>query len=271
MADLFASIDNFRNILDTETDADSPDNETTYGAIRMNIETLLMATWQTAAASTCTSDPSNDANGYFYDTVPSWTNDSQNGRLLVITNGNGKGQIYEIDDTTAASDRLSCTGDNIYADGVRSGDGYIIFYDFRDSGHDHDGINSASLQAFASQSDQETGTEAAKAVTPSVQQYHQSASKGWGKANAAGAIQGTAYNCTVSDIAAGRITYTWGTDFSSTNYGVEITVRSTGFVAARVDGNVADLAGAITFICEIADGTDTDPSFWYAAAFGDQA
>jgi len=55
--------------------------------------------------------------------------------------------MYTIDDTDDANDRLVCTGDNLYADGVRSGDSYKILYDLKNNtdGHNHDGVNSPSV------------------------------------------------------------------------------------------------------------------------------
>lgn len=140
----FWTFGNIRTLLDTETDHDSPGSEELVSQIRENIEALFMSLLDTGVSGTATSDPSNDANGYFYDTAGGWTNDLHNGRTLLITSGAAKGNMYTIDDTVDASDRLDCTGDNLYADGVRSGDSYKILYDLlvNTDGHDHDGVNS---------------------------------------------------------------------------------------------------------------------------------
>ena len=140
----FWSIAALRTILATETDADSPGSEELLYQIRENIEAILMLAFAVAPASTCTADPSNDALGYFYDTVPAWTDDLHNGRTLLIKSGAAIGNMYTIDNTDDANDRLDCTGDNLYADGVRSGDSYLILYDIKNNqdGHDHDGVNS---------------------------------------------------------------------------------------------------------------------------------
>lgn len=45
---IFTGIDALRMVLETETDANSPDNETTYGAIRKAIETLFLLLLGTA-------------------------------------------------------------------------------------------------------------------------------------------------------------------------------------------------------------------------------
>jgi hypothetical protein len=140
----FWSLAALRTILDTETDANSPGSEELMSQIRENIEALILLLLGTGISGTATSDPSNDANGYFYDTGSAWTDDLHNGRTLLITSGAAKGNMYVIDDTVNGSDRLDCTGDNLYADGVRSGDSYKILYDLKvnTDGHDHDGINS---------------------------------------------------------------------------------------------------------------------------------
>lgn len=140
----FWTFGNIRTLLDTETDHDSPGSEELMSQIRENIEALFMLLLDTGVSGTATANPSNDANGYFYDTAGGWTNDLHNGRTLLITSGLAKGNMYTIDDTVDASDRLDCTGDNLYADGVRSGDAYKILFDLKvnTDGHDHDGVNS---------------------------------------------------------------------------------------------------------------------------------
>jgi len=149
--EIFRAISNLRMVLDSETDADSPDNETTYKAMREMIEILFQLMLDTGVSGTATSDPPDDTTGYFYDTNESWTDDLHNGRTLVICSGNAKGNFYTIDDTDDANARLVCTGDNLYSDGVRSGDDYKILYDIKTNtdGHNHDGINSptATIQA----------------------------------------------------------------------------------------------------------------------------
>jgi len=140
----FWDVTALRTILATETDYDSPGSEELVSQIRENIEALFLLLLKVEAGS-ATSDPSNDSNGYFYDTAAGWTDDEHNGRTLLITSGTAIGNTYTIDDTVAASDRIACTGDNLYSDGVRSGDTYIILYDLTNTaGHDHDGVNSKS-------------------------------------------------------------------------------------------------------------------------------
>jgi len=141
----FFDITALRMLLTTETDANSPGSEELMAQIRENIEALLIL-YAKAASGTLTSDPPNDMTGWAIDTGAGFTDDQHNGRTLLMTSGNAIGNFYTIDDTEAANNRVECAGDNLYADGVRSGDTYLIFYDLtHDGAHDHDGINSAAI------------------------------------------------------------------------------------------------------------------------------
>ena len=147
--EIFNAISDFRVVLNTETDADSPINETSYGALRKAVETVIMLTYNTGHDGSLTADPSNSTDGQVTDTAATWSADEHNSRTLLITSGAGKGNIYTIDDTLtgvagSTSFRLDCAGDNLYADGVRSGDDYRVLYDLKvsSSGHNHDGVNS---------------------------------------------------------------------------------------------------------------------------------
>jgi len=143
------TLSNFRPILTTETDADSGATEELMSQLRENIECLLMLMFGTGVTGSATEDPPNDTTGVLTDSARSWDVDVHNGRTLVITSGLAAGFCYTIDDTTATT--LVCTGDNLYADGVRSGDTYMIFHDIKNNadGHNHDGVNSAELQLAA--------------------------------------------------------------------------------------------------------------------------
>jgi len=143
------TLSNFRPILTTETDADSGATEELMSQLRENIECLLMLMFGTGVTGSATEDPPNDTTGVLTDSARSWDVDVHNGRTLVITSGLAAGFCYTIDDTTATT--LVCTGDNLYADGVRSGDTYMIFHDIKNNadGHNHDGVNSAELELAA--------------------------------------------------------------------------------------------------------------------------
>ena len=139
--EIFRAISNLRLVLETETDYDSPDNELTYKAIREMIEILYQLTLDTGDSGTATGNPTETT---LTDYFKSYSVDEHNGRTLVICSGNAKGNFYTIDDTTATT--IVCTGDTLLSDGVLSGDDYKILYDIKThtSGHNHNGVNSAS-------------------------------------------------------------------------------------------------------------------------------
>jgi len=143
----WSGLSQLRTILDTETDGESPLSQALMDQIRENIESLFMILLDTGVSGTATSDPPDDTTGYFYDTAGGWSDHDHDGHTLLITSGSAKGNMYTIDDTDDANDRLVCTGDNLYADGVRSGDSYKILYDIKANtdGHNHDGVNSPSV------------------------------------------------------------------------------------------------------------------------------
>jgi hypothetical protein len=95
-------------------------------SIDSHVKNNISVYYDGAFSGTATSDPSNDANGYFYDSGFGFVDDEFNSFTLFITSGSASGNSYTIDDTVAASNRLDCTGDNLYSDGVRSGDTYIL-------------------------------------------------------------------------------------------------------------------------------------------------
>lgn len=146
---IFTGIDALRMVLETETDANSPDNETTYGAIRKAIETLFLLLLGTGDSGSATSDPPDNTTGVLTNTGAAYDVDEHNGRTLLITSGNARGNIYTIDDTAATT--ITCTDDNLYSDGVRSGDDYAVLFDVKvnTDGHDHDDVNSKPVVGVA--------------------------------------------------------------------------------------------------------------------------
>ena len=137
------SIAALRTILSTETDADSDLNEELMSQIRENIEAMIMLMFYTGDDGSCTSDPSPVTT--IHDTDGVYAVNEYNGCVVVITSGTAKGNFYQIDATTAIS--LVCTGEDLYADGVRSGDTYKVFFDLKNThGHAHDGIDSAVVE-----------------------------------------------------------------------------------------------------------------------------
>ena len=146
---IFTGIDALRMIVETETDANSPDNETTYAAIRKAIECLFLLFAATGDDGTATSNPPDDTTGVLTDSAGGYDVDEYNGCTLLMTSGTARGNFYTIDDTTATT--LICTGDNLYSAGVRSGDYYVVLYDIKvnTDGHDHDDVNAKLVTGVA--------------------------------------------------------------------------------------------------------------------------
>jgi hypothetical protein len=71
-----------------------------------------------------TQNPPNNTTGVLTDSAGGYSTDEHNGHCLYITSGVALGEWYIIDDTTATT--LVCSGDNLYTDGVRSGDTYDV-------------------------------------------------------------------------------------------------------------------------------------------------
>jgi len=147
----WTALSQLRTIPATETDYDSPNSEELLEQIRENIEALFMLLLDTGDSGSATSNPPNDTTGVLTDTAGGYSTDEHNGRTLFIKSGLAIGNLYTIDGTTATT--LVCTGDNLYADGVRSGDTYKVLYDLKvnTDGHDHDGANSKQINASIDQ------------------------------------------------------------------------------------------------------------------------
>jgi len=133
----------YRSILESETNTGADINKELMDQIRENLEALLMLTFCTGDSGTATSDPGDNTSGILVDTGANYGTDVHNGRVLLITSGLAIGNMYQIDDTSA--NNINCDGDNLYADGVRSGDSYRVLYNVKDTtgGHTHNGIDSA--------------------------------------------------------------------------------------------------------------------------------
>lgn len=148
MSDPFSNVNLLRIILESETDADSPGSEELMSQIRENWEVLTMLAFYTGDDGTATSDPPNDTTGILTDTGATYDVDEHNGRSLVMIDGLAAGNVYTIDDTTATT--LVCTGDNLYADGVRQNDAYKVFYNLKHtSAHTHDDVDSVAVTGVA--------------------------------------------------------------------------------------------------------------------------
>lgn len=133
----------------------------------------------------------------------------------------------------------------------------------------------------ATQAKQEAGTDATSAITPSVQQYHPSSAKCWGKATVSGAVPTLAvsYNINgITDTNTDQLTVTIETDFSTANYAclVSIEAATTSLSASTTSllafvRNATFAAGSFVIqACEIDVGAATDPASWSWACYGDQ-
>lgn len=139
-----------------------------------------------------------------------------------------------------------------------------------------------SVGNAASQAEMEAGTATDRYVTPQGMNWHPGVAKCWGKANGTGTSLLANWNIAgISDTGTGRLGWTVGTDFSSTNWSALTSLQriATTLTVATVDlgggtfRNAGQTAGVIE--SENYDETATtnvaqDPEFYYMAGFGDQ-
>jgi hypothetical protein len=187
--------------------------------------------------------------------------------LVTVFHTDGTNQVDLFECTLLASEAL-----------VFNEHGFWTHYDA--SGHEY---AKASLP-FASQAELEAATEANRAISPLLLPKHPAIAKFWAFGSGSGAtfdpFFGTHFNLTsVTDTAAGRITFTIATDFSSANWACVATVRRTStsltvtnlkFCAIR---SASQAAGSVEIECW--DGTavtavQEDPDRYFVAGYGDQ-
>lgn len=129
------------------------------------------------------------------------------------------------------------------------------------------------LQA-ATQAEMETATSTTTAVSPGRTQYHPGVAKVWAYITVAGGTPSldASHNVTsITDTAAGAVTVTIATDFSSANYAaIASGVTAAGAIA---NANVRTGQAAGSFIVRTyntSSGADTDNLNLAVVAFGDQ-
>jgi hypothetical protein len=135
------------------------------------------------------------------------------------------------------------------------------------------------LIELAVQTEMETATDVARAVTPGRQKYHPGHPKLHFRADAAGAIvgvSGTDYvNMTsVTDTAVGIIDCTIATDFANTNYNIVVGTVLSGSSNTSCSLDTSSGFAAGTFRMRgVNEGTSgaADPTNYAAVGFGDQA
>lgn len=133
----------------------------------------------------------------------------------------------------------------------------------------------------AAQSDQETATSVALAVTPGRQQYHPSAAKFWVNATGNSTTMVASYNmASWANTGAGDADGTIATDFSSANWCGVVTILDSTLAWDATYTEAAGLnamaAGTFGVLCSrMQDGgtaaaTLQHPDSWHVAGFGDQ-
>lgn len=136
--------------ISTQTDADSPVSQALMDKLRLFSEQLLVMGYQTGS-SCAIATISTGTNTEITASSSGAADGDHDGRTILITTGLAKGNMYTIDATSSgATYKLTMTGDNLYADGVRDTDSFKIIYDqlVNTDGHDHDGINSKDVSAI---------------------------------------------------------------------------------------------------------------------------
>src|SRR5262249_753618 len=124
---------------------------------------------------------------------------------------------------------------------------------------------------ISAQSDQETGTAVNKVVTPGRQQFHPSAAKGWAQMNISGSATASYNVSSITDQGTGLAAVSWGTDFSSVNYGINVTKQSDlPWIVGTRSGGSGQTAGTTDLSSADFNSNAGDPTTMYCAAFGDQ-
>jgi len=130
----------------------------------------------------------------------------------------------------------------------------------------------AGVIEVAIQSEQETGTDVVRAVTPGRQHFHLSACKCFGFTTGGGTpvLHANSYNMTsITDTATGRLTVTIATDFSSANW-IGVLTCGCATNANRMTSTVTKAAGSVILEASSAATTLADPGTgWDWAFFGD--
>ncbi len=138
-------------------------------------------------------------------------------------------------------------------------------------------ISRSSPVSYASQAQQEAGSSTTVAVSPGTQQYHDSALKGWGSVTWSGGTPtlNDSYNVSgIVDDAAGRITFTWDTDFSSVNYCVVAMGKRDAAgnldINAGIDSTASNPAVGACAVAFNIGASGADPTVGCVMASGDQ-
>lgn len=122
---------------------------------------------------------------------------------------------------------------------------------------------------LATSAEVQTGTDAARVITPSTFRSHSGSIKGWVKADTGGG-QVVAYNVTsLSDRGTGQVDVTWGIDFSGVHYVAGGAAQSDALRTVTVHNSVTPTATLTVFDCFDSAGNLADPNNWHLWAMGD--
>lgn len=123
---------------------------------------------------------------------------------------------------------------------------------------------------IAIQSEQETGTDVVRAVTPGRQHFHPSAAKCWGFTTGAGtpALNAQSYNMTsITDTGVGILTVTIATDFSSASWIALAQQTQSAATTCMMVNSRTKAAGTVILDCDDNAGTAADPGVGYNWVF----
>lgn len=173
-------------------------------------------------------------------------------------------------------------GANMLIDGVTSGNTYtcaagdtvtvraITTTQFKLTIQKSDGTAVSGGAIAASQAEMEAGSSTSVFCSPGRQQYHPGSAKAWVKADANGNILSSYNIASVSDLGVGALAVTIATDFSSADYAIAVSYQDSEPLLPQVMRDQTT-AGAFRVYTYTAAGTASDPDYFFAVAYGDQA
>lgn len=133
------------------------------------------------------------------------------------------------------------------------------------------------LVGAATQAEMETATSTTTTVTPGRTQYHPGVAKAWGSFNGSGTPAYTVsrnMDSSITDNGTGDYTISFTTDFSSGDYVMAASAKST----AAGEGNIVNIktgttpaAGSVNIVTGFGSYTLVDATIINVAFFGDQA
>lgn len=124
----------------------------------------------------------------------------------------------------------------------------------------------------ASQTNQETGTSNTVFVTPGVQQFHQSATKGWVKFDVSAVIQASYNVSSITDSGAGTWVVNWTVAFSTSNYSANAAFvgTATGDRHAIIDGQAAGTLNVGSCVVTTGARSESGVTSMFVQAWGDE-